>query len=112
MNLRNHVQLIGNIGTDPIVKTLPTGKLITRFSLATSEYSNEKGALKIKTNWHNIVAWGKNAEIIEKRCNKGTEIVISGKLINRTYEDKNGSKRYISEVVVNEVICRPQKTKV
>jgi single-strand DNA-binding protein len=110
MNLRNYVQLIGNVGNSPVIKSLPNGNMMARFSVATSEYINENGSLKTKTEWHNVVAWGKNAKAIEKKCNKGTEVVINGKLVNRSYEDNSGNKRYITEVVVNEIICRPNKT--
>ena len=109
MNLRNHVQLIGNIGQVPQLVTTSTGKKTTRFSVATNEYfEGEKGKTK-NTYWHNIVAWEKTAEYIANNCDKGSEVVIDGKLINRSYESKTGEKKYITEVVVNEIICRNKK---
>jgi len=103
--LRNRVQLIGRLGKDPEVKSFESNKKLASFSLATSEsYRNEKGERVEKTDWHNAVAWGKTAEIIEKYVSKGQEIALEGKLTSRSYEDKTGVKRYITEIVVSEVI--------
>lgn len=102
--LRNRVQLIGNVGNDPEVKTFEGGKKVANLTIATNEsYKNEKGEKVEQTEWHRIVAWGKTAEIIEKFVTKGKEIAIEGKLTHRSYDDKNGEKRYITEVVVNEI---------
>ena len=104
-NLRNNVQLIGNLGIDPDVKTLESGKTVARLSLATTEkYTNQKGDKVSDTTWHKLVAWGKTAEIAEKYLKKGSEIAIEGKLSNRSYEDSKGEKKYISEVIVNEIM--------
>lgn len=108
MNLRNHVQLIGNLGNEPIVTLTSNGNKFARFSVATTEFLKNNGEIKTKTYWHNIIAWGKAAETVSQKCNKGTEVVINGKLINRSYDDKNGTTKYITEVVVNEIICRPK----
>ncbi|MDG1394522.1 MAG: single-stranded DNA-binding protein [Flavobacteriaceae bacterium] len=103
--LRNKVQLIGNLGNDPEIITLESGKKLAKFSLATNEnYKDANGDKQTKTDWHNIVAWNKTADIIEKYVTKGKEIAIEGKLTNRSYETKEGEKRYITEVVVNEVL--------
>ncbi len=103
--LRNKVQLIGNAGNDPEVINLESGKKLAKLSLATNEtHTNEKGEKVTDTQWHNIVAWGKTAEIIEKYVNKGKEIAIEGKLSHRSYEDKNGEKRYFTEVIVSELV--------
>ncbi len=103
--LRNKVQLIGNLGNDPEIITLESGKKLAKFSLATNEnYKDANGEKQTKTDWHNIVAWNKTADIIEKYVTKGKEIAIDGKLTNRSYETKEGEKRYITEVVVNEVL--------
>jgi len=103
--LRNKVQLIGNLGNDPEIITLESGKKLAKFSLATNEnYKDANGEKQTKTDWHNIVAWNKTADIIEKYVTKGKEIAIEGKLTNRSYETKEGEKRYITEVVVNEVL--------
>ena len=109
-NLRNSVQLIGNLGMDPEVKTLESGKTMARLSLATSErYKDQKGEKVENTTWHTLVAWGKTAEIAEKFLKKGSEVAIEGKLSNRSYETKEGEKKYISEVVVNEILMLGRK---
>ena len=103
--LRNHVQLIGNVGQEPQITNLESGKKVARFSLATNEfYKNEQGEKVQNTEWHTIVAWGKTAEIIEKYAGKGKEIGISGKLKSRSYEDNEGVKRYVTEVEANEIL--------
>ncbi len=108
--LKNKVQLIGNVGGAPTITNLDSGKKVVRFSLATNEsFKNSNGEKKTETNWHNIVAWGKTAEIIEKYVIKGKEIAIEGKLVSRSYETKEGEKRTITEVVVNEVLLLGSK---
>ena len=103
--LRNKVQLIGNLGNDPEIITLENGKKLAKFSLATNEYYKDAdGQKQTKTQWHNLIAWNKTAEIIEKYVTKGKEIAIDGKLTNRSWDDKEGNKRYTTEVVVNEVV--------
>jgi single-strand DNA-binding protein len=108
--LKNKVQLIGNVGNAPEVKTLDSGKKYARFSMATSEhYKNAKGETVDETTWHNLVAWGKVAELIEKYVGKGLEIAIEGKLTNRNYTDASGVIKYVSEVQVNEVLLIGKK---
>jgi single-strand DNA-binding protein len=103
--LKNKVQLIGHLGNQPDVRSTEAGKKLARFSVATNEvYRNAKGEKVTETQWHNLVAWGKVAEIAEKFLNKGSEVAIEGKLINRSYADKEGNKKYITEVQVNEVL--------
>ena len=103
--LKNKVQLIGNLGNAPEIKNTESGKKLARFSIATNEnYRNAKGEKVTETTWHNLVAWGKVADLAEKFLLKGTEVVIEGKLINRSYTDKDGIKKYISEVQVNELL--------
>ena len=103
--LRNKVQLIGHVGQEPTVTDLDNGKKVVRLSLATNEnYKNAKGEKQTDTNWHNLVAWGKTADIIEKYVTKGKEIAIEGKLTSRSYEDKEGVKRYVTEAVVSEIL--------
>jgi single-strand DNA-binding protein len=103
--LKNKVQLIGNLGNAPEVKTTESGKKLAKFSVATNEsYRNAKGEKVTETTWHNLVAWGKVAEIAEKYLTKGKEVAIEGKLINRSYTDKDGNKKYITEVEVNEIL--------
>jgi single-strand DNA-binding protein len=108
MNLKNHVQLIGNLGAIPVVKETANGQKMARFSIATTESYKEDGKNVEKTYWHNIIAWGKMAETIEQKCEKGTEVVLNGKLVSRSYDDPSGAKKYITEVVVSEIICRPK----
>lgn len=103
--LKNKVQLIGNLGNVPEVKNTESGKKMARFSMATNEtYRSRTGRKETETTWHNIVAWGKVAEIAEKFLTKGKEVAIEGKLVNRSYTDKEGIKRYITEVQVNELL--------
>ena len=103
--LKNKVQLIGNLGNNPEVRSMESGKKMARFSIATSEtYRNAKGEKVKETQWHNVVAWGKVAEIIEKFLVKGSEVAIEGKLVNRNYNDKEGNKKYVTEVQVNELL--------
>ncbi len=108
MNLVNSVTLIGNLGADPKVKEFGDGGMVANFSVATKEYFKEKDEFKTRTYWHNVVAWGKEAKKVQEKCTKGTEVVLSGKLTNRSYEDAKGVKHWIYEVVVNEIICRPK----
>lgn len=103
--LRNKVQLIGNVGQDPEIKIIEGGKKLAKLVLATNEvFYNEKGDKVTDTQWHNVSAWGKTADIIEKYVSKGKEIGIEGKLTHRSYEDKDGNKRYFTEVVVNDLL--------
>jgi single-strand DNA-binding protein len=103
--LRNKVQLIGNLGKDPEIINLESGKTLAKFSIATNEsYKNAQGEKVTDTQWHNIVAWGKTAQIVEKYVTKGKEIAVEGKLTTRSWEDKDGMKRYITEVVVSELL--------
>jgi single-strand DNA-binding protein len=109
--LRNRVQLIGNLGAAPEVKTITNGRKMARFSMATNEfYQNAKGEKIEETQWHLIVAWGKAAEIAEKLLDKGSEVAIDGKLVNRTYTDKDGIKKYITEIELNEFLLLGNKT--
>jgi len=109
-NLRNKVQLIGNLGNAPEVKKLDSGKKLARISVATSEsYKNAKGEKVTETQWHNVIAWDKAAEIVEKYFTKGLEVMVEGKLINRSYTDKDGIKRYITEVQATELMILTKK---
>ncbi len=103
--LRNKVQLIGHLGSKIELKTLESGKIVGNVNMATKEtYKSQKGEKITETTWHRLVIWGKNAELIEKYTDKGSEIAIEGKISNRDYSDKDGVKRYISEIVVNEFL--------
>ncbi|CAL2078214.1 single-stranded DNA-binding protein [Tenacibaculum sp. 190524A05c] len=108
--LKNRVQLIGNLGNKPELIILESGKKLTKFSVATNEtYKNAKGEKVTETQWHNIIAWNKTAEIIESYLDKGSEVMIEGKLTSRSYENENGEKRYITEVVCNEILMLGNK---
>lgn len=103
--LRNKVQLIGHLGKDPEIVNLDSGKTLAKFSIATNEsYKNAQGEKVENTYWHNVVAWGKTAQIAEKFLVKGKEVAIEGKLTNRSWDDKDGNKRYTTEVVCNELL--------
>jgi single-strand DNA-binding protein len=103
--LRNSVRLIGHLGDAPKVRKLDSGKTVANFSIATNEiYRDQKGEKQSETTWHRLVAWGKQAEIIESYVKKGSEIAIEGKLTNRSWDDKNGEKQYMTEILVNEVL--------
>jgi len=110
--LKNKVQLIGNLGNKPEVHTTEAGKKIARFSIATNEiYKDSNGERVTETQWHNLVAWGKVADIAEKYLDKGSEVVIEGKLVNRNYNGKDGNKKFITEVQVNEMLLLGEKKK-
>ena len=103
--LRNQVQLIGHVGQEPEIKTFEGEKKLASLSIATNEvYKNDKGEKVEETQWHRIAAWGKTAELIEKYVTKGKEIAVQGKLTHRSYDDKNGEKRYTTEVIVSELV--------
>jgi single-strand DNA-binding protein len=108
--LRNKVQLIGNLGNDPEIIAMDSGKKLAKFSLATNEiYKNAQGEKVTDTQWHNVVAWGKTAEIVEEYVTKGKEVAVEGKLTSRSYDDKEGNKRYITEVVCYELLMLGSK---
>ena len=97
----NKVILLGNLGKDPDLRYTPSGKAVATFSLATSErWTSQDGQKQENTTWHNIVAWGKQAETMKEYLTKGRQVYIEGRIANRSYEDKEGNKKYISEVVV------------
>jgi len=108
--LRNKVQLIGNLGNDPEIINLDSGKKLAKFSVATNEsYKNSEGERVTDTQWHNVIAWGKTADIIESYVTKGKEVAIEGKLTTRAWDDKDGNKRYTTEVVCNELLMLGNK---
>jgi single-strand DNA-binding protein len=108
--LKNRVQLIGNLGNAPEIKTIDGGKKLATFNIATSEsYRNAKGEKVTDTQWHRVIAWGKVAEIAEKYLTKGKQVAVEGKLVNRNYNDKSGNKKYITEVQINELLLIGEK---
>jgi len=102
--LRNQVQLIGNVCNDPEITNFESGKKVSRFSLATNDYYRKDGEKIQITEWHNLVAWGKQAELVENYVSKGKEVAVHGKLTYRSYETETGDKKYVTEVIVNEVL--------
>ena len=95
---------------NPEVKSISNGSKLAKFSLATNEtYKNVKGEKVTETQWHNLVAWGKTAEIAEKYLEKGKEIAVEGKIVSRQYDDKEGNKKYITEIVINDLLILSSK---
>lgn len=108
--IRNQVQLIGNVGQDPTVTALESGKKVARLSLATNEhFKNAKGEKQTETQWHQVVAWGKLAEIIESYVRKGQEVAVEGKLIHRHYDTQEGLRKYVTEVEAREILLLGSK---
>lgn len=109
-NLRNSVRLVGFLGSDPEAKTVGANKKLVRVAIATNDsYKNDKGEKVEETQWHNLVFWDKTAGIVEKYLHKGSEISVEGKLTSRSYTDKDGIKRYVTEIVVNELLMMGKK---
>ena len=105
--LRNRVQLVGNLGMNPEIVKFDSGKKIAKFTLATNETFNSNGETKTTTQWHSVVAWGKQADIVEKHLEKGNELAMEGKITYRQYEDKNKQTKYITEIVLSSFIIFP-----
>lgn len=105
MSSLNKVMLIGNLGKDPETRFTGTGTAVCNFSIATTEkWKDKSGAKKEETEWHNIIAWSKQAELCQKFLKKGSPVFIEGKLKTRSWDDKEGNKRYTTEVVLNNVV--------
>jgi single-strand DNA-binding protein len=112
-SLKNRTQLIGRVGKDPEFRLLDSGKNVVNFSLATSEnYTNAGGEKIVDTQWHQIVAWGGLAEVADKYLTKGSEVAVQGKLVHRNYEGPDGKKRYVTEIIADEILLlgRPQQS--
>lgn len=106
----NKVTLIGNLGKDPEVRYTSGGVAVASFSLATNErWKDQEGNFQERTQWHNIVAWSNLAEICGNYLKKGSKIYLEGRLQYRTYDDKNGIKRYVTEVVMNDLVMLDRK---
>ena len=102
--MKNKVQLIGHVGQDPEIKQLESGR-VANFTIATNDsYTNAKGEKVEQTEWHRVSAWGKTVDIIEQFLTKGSHVAVEGKLTHRSYDDKDGNKRYITEVIANELV--------
>lgn len=103
--LKNSVRLVGNLGMDPEVKSFDNSRKLAKISIATNEtYKNEKGEKITDTQWHSLILWNAQAKLAEEYLKKGDEIAIEGKLASRSYVDKDGNKKYVTEVVVNEFL--------
>jgi single-strand DNA-binding protein len=110
MNIKNRVQLIGNLGATPEIKSLDNGNKMAKFAVATSDsYLNKKGEKVTETQWHNIIVWGKLAEIAEKLLDKGSHVALEGKLTTRNYTDKDGVKKYFTEIIAHEFLLMDRK---
>lgn len=102
-SVRNNVQLIGNVGAEPVIKNLNNGKTVAKISLATNRiYRNEKGEKQTSTQWHNLVVWGKQSSLVQKLIKKGTEIAVNGSIHSKIYLDKQGNSRQATEVFVRD----------
>lgn len=109
--LRNKVTLIGHLGTTPELKTFDGDKKMVRVSLATHEtYKNKKGERVSDTTWHNVIAWGQLAELMSRYTQKGSEIAVEGRLVNKSYTDKEGIKRFSTEIHMNELLLLGSKS--
>ena len=102
--LQNTINLIGRAGITPVIRTFENGVKLAKFSLATNEIITEVNGKKNETQWHNVVAWGKKAELIEKFVKKGQLMAVDGKLINRAFTANDGTKRKLTEIQVNEIL--------
>lgn len=102
--------MIGNVGQNPEITTLEGGRKKAKFTIATTEtYRNAKGEKVTDTQWHNLVAWGRIAEIIEKHVTKGSEVAVEGKITYRTFTDKEGMKKSFAEIQVSELLMLGNK---
>jgi single-strand DNA-binding protein len=100
----NKAILIGNLGRDPEIRYTPSGQAVASFTIATTDKWRDKdGQMQERTDWHNIVCWGRQAEIANQYLKKGRPVYIEGRIQNRSYDDKEGNKRYISEVIVQRL---------
>jgi single-strand DNA-binding protein len=100
----NKVILVGNLGNDPELRTIPSGSSVCEFRMATNEsWKDRNGQRQERTEWHRIVVWGNRAEVCSKYLSKGRQVYLEGRLRTRSWEDKDGNKRYTTEIVANDV---------
>jgi single-strand DNA-binding protein len=111
MKSLNRVQLLGRLGGDPEVRSTQNGTNVANFNIATSEKYTKDGETQEKTQWHRVVAWGKLAEIGGEYLNKGSLVMVEGKLETRQYEDKEGATRYATEVIASDIFLLPNGSK-
>lgn len=108
----NRVTLIGNIGNVPEYKTLQDGTSVAKFSIATTEsYRLKNGELQSRTDWHTIVAWRGLATLVHQYVKKGSLLYVEGKLRSRDYSDKDGQKRYVTEIIADQILLLDKKEK-
>ncbi|MDD4148700.1 MAG: single-stranded DNA-binding protein [Bacteroidales bacterium] len=112
MNSKNHVQLIGNVGSEPLIKEFNSGRKMARFSIATDDVKKVNGKFIKHTQWHNITVWNKIADIVQTNINIGTEVIIQGRVINNEFRDKQGNLRKISEIIGESLIFRNIKSNI
>ena len=106
----NKVMLIGNVGKDPDVNFTPSGVKVAQFRMATSEtWKDKDGAIQEHTDWHTVVAWRGLADIVERLIHRGSRIYVEGKIQTRTYDDKEGQKRYVTEIVADNILLLDPK---
>lgn len=111
-SLKNSVRLMGFLGNDPELRTFENERKLVRVSLATNEsYKNGDGEWITDTQWHNLVMWDTQAAFADKNLEKGSEISVEGRLVNRSYTDRDGVRRFFTEVVVNKVLSMTRKNK-
>ncbi|MCB0614304.1 MAG: single-stranded DNA-binding protein [Phaeodactylibacter sp.] len=109
-NIKNSITLIGHLGDDPKIIQTMNGNTLANFSLATNDYyRNQQGEKVTSTEWHRCVAWGKLAEVMSSICKKGKEVAIRGKLTYNSYEDKDGIRRKMSQIVIDEFVLLSKK---
>ncbi len=100
----NKVILVGNLGKDPEVRFTPNGRALAKFPVATTErWTDQDGTKQERTEWHNVVVWGKQAETCGQYLSKGRQVFVEGSIRSRQYDDKDGNKRYITEIVARDV---------
>lgn len=100
----NKAIIVGNLGRDPEVRFTPSGKAVAKFTVATSErWTDQQGQRQERTEWHNIIVWGKQAETCGQYLSKGRQVYVEGRISNRSYDDKDGNKRYITEIIARDV---------
>lgn len=108
--LKNKVQLLGNLGAAPEIRTIESGRKLAKLRLATNEtYKNSEGEKVTDTQWHNVVAWGATADVAERFLDKGSEVLVEGKLQYRDYTDKDGIKRTVAEIQAVNLLLLDKK---
>jgi single-strand DNA-binding protein len=106
----NKALLIGNLGKDPELRYTPSGKAVAIFSIATTnQWKDKDGQKQERTDWHNIVVWGRQAEIAKDYLRKGKQIYLEGRIQTRNYDDKDGNKRWITEIVADRFLMLGRK---